>query len=100
MLISLLILAAVLLSNGLPVLSSSDAASDAAGALLRPEDPSTMTLALIGAGTVAVYLASRRRVRRRAVSPLQAQLSSEMSPKITTATPASDQSEQPSRGAA
>ena len=28
--------------------------------LYKPEDPSTMTLALIGAGTLAVYFASRR----------------------------------------
>lgn len=66
MLISLIALAAVLLSNAMQALIASTVSYDA-GAIspsLRPEDPTTLTLSLIGAGTVAVYFTVRRPARK------------------------------------
>lgn len=67
MLISLIILLAALLSW------LSSIVSQIAGPLrkppITPQDPSTLTLALIGAGTLGVYFAiSRRAWRRREAS--------------------------------
>jgi hypothetical protein len=67
MLISLIILLAALLSW------LSSIVSQVAGSLrkppITPQDPSTLTLALIGVGTVGVYFAiSRRAWRRREVN--------------------------------
>lgn len=66
MLITLIALAAVLLSNAVQALIAVAGSYDASevSPSLRPEDPTTLTLALIGGGTVAVYLTVRRQARK------------------------------------
>lgn len=68
MLISLIALA-VFLTNTVQALIATAGGQDASavGPPLRPEDPTTMTLALIGAGTVAVYFTVRRPARKPSV---------------------------------
>jgi hypothetical protein len=100
MLISLLVLVAALFWNGMPLLSSGQSVADTSGdSLLRPEDPSTLTLALIGAGTVAVYLATRRAARSNAAAIQQHELRCELPPEEASKSSVG-QEEQPSRGAA
>ena len=69
MLSSFIATMALVLSEGVNHFASEGAEVDTAVAidspLYKPEDPSTMTLALIGAGTLAVYFASRRAIRTR-----------------------------------
>jgi hypothetical protein len=60
---------ALLFASGVSDVSSAtiEATADAASEnpLYRPEDPTTLRLALIGGGTLAVYFACRRTVRAR-----------------------------------
>jgi hypothetical protein len=100
MLLSVLVLVAVLFSNGMPLLTAKETASEAVSPLLRPEDPSTLTLALIGAGTMAIYLAVRRAPRSRIAVFRKVEVPTGSAIEVPTKTPASAQPEQPSRGAA
>jgi hypothetical protein len=98
MLISLILLLATLLSW------LSAGAEHIAGPLgkppITPQDPSTLTLALIGAGTLGVYfLISRRVWRRREAGPWTGSLS-DQSTQSTLAIPAESEEQLPSRGAA
>ncbi len=69
MLLSFIATLALSLSEGVNHFASAavevDTAVSVESPLYKPEDPSTMTLALIGAGTLAVYFASRRAIRTR-----------------------------------
>ena len=90
MLISLIILLAALLSW------LSSIVSEIAGPLqkqpITPQDPSTLTLALIGVGTLGVYFAISRRAWRRREAGRTLQFKEK---------PATNSDEQiPSRGAA
>jgi len=79
--------------------SSNDASSPHGNALITPQDPSTLSLALIGAGTLGLYFAISRRARRRRANILTAIELSAM--PIGGATPTAASEEQlPSRGAA
>ncbi len=96
--ISLILLVATLLSW------LSSGTDQVAGQLgkpsITPQDPSTLTLALIGAGTLGVYLAlSRRAWRRRAADVLTGGFS-DQSAEPTTAMPSASEEHLPSRGAA
>ena len=105
MLSSFIATMALLLSEGASHFASAAAEVDTAAAvespLYKPEDPSTMTLALIGAGTLAVYFASRRAIRtRRTVT-----LGETGRPHFETVSGAAamssaESAEEPSRGAA
>lgn len=90
MLISLILLLAALLSW------LSSIVSQLAGPLrkppITPQDPSTLMLALIGAGTVGVYFAISRRAWRRREASRTLQF------KVTPATKPDEH--MPSRGAA
>jgi hypothetical protein len=105
MLISLFALTALW---ALPALSHlTDAASNAATAspieyaLHRPEDPSTLTLALIGAATLAVYFGSRRAVRARRPALLGESRASQFASMAGADVQATaDFGDEPSRGAA
>jgi len=105
MLISLIALVAVLLSGGIQFMSAGkgDAATSAKNPLITPEDPSTLTLALIAAGTLAVYFVARRGLRSRGQSTPARDFTGHLSaPSIDVAesqTVCSD-AERPSRGAA
>jgi hypothetical protein len=69
MLISLIAMTALMLAEG--VSHFAGGVSDVGAVVVaenrpyKPEDPSTLTLAVIGAGTLALYFGSRRRVRAR-----------------------------------
>jgi hypothetical protein len=105
MLISLIALVAVLLSSGIQFLSAgkADAATSAKNPLITPEDPSTLTLALIAAGTLAVYVVARHGLRRRGRSTAARDLTGHLNaPSLDVAegqTVCSD-AQRPSRGAA
>ena len=75
MLISLIAMTALLLAEGLSYFAGGTADVEVVSAvenpLHKPEDPSTLTLALIGAGTLAVYFASRRTARARRSAALE-----------------------------
>jgi hypothetical protein len=97
MLISLILLIAALLSW----LPGADQVAGRHGKPgITPQDPSTLTLALIGAGTLGVYFAiSRRAWRRRAADVLTGRLS-DQSAEPTTAMPSASDEHLPTRGAA
>ena len=69
MLISLIAMTALMLSEGASYLAGgvSDVDTVVVGENrpYKPEDPSTLTLAMIGAGTLALYFGSRRSIRVR-----------------------------------
>jgi hypothetical protein len=97
MLISLIILLAAMLSW------LSSIVSQIAGPLrkppITPQDPSTLTLTLIGLGTLCVYFViSRRAWRRRAESNWTGRLSDQS--VEAAATPDESKERMPSRGAA
>jgi hypothetical protein len=98
MLISLILLVASLLSW------LSSGADQVAGPFgkpsITPQDPSTLTLALIGAGTLGVYFAiSRRAWRRRAADVLTGCLNDQSAQPAAT-TPSETEERRLSRGAA
>ena len=106
MLFSFIAMMALLLSEGVNHFASGATDVDTAVAvenpLYKPEDPSTMTLALIGAGTLAVYFASRRAIRTRRTVTAQRNWSRRTLnrwPKQPGCPPA-EAAEKPSRGAA
>jgi hypothetical protein len=80
------------------LLATGETSAEAASSHLRPEDPSTLTLALIGAVTMAVYLAVRRGRRDQGVMQIEAVQASAALPEIAAVEATA--SEQPSRGAA
>jgi hypothetical protein len=104
MLISLIACVALLLFSGLPEAGASDGVEATTArefSLNRPEDPTTMTLALIGAGTLAVYFACRRTARAGrpvALEPAPRTLVVAVSQAAVPST--AEASEEPSRGAA
>jgi hypothetical protein len=67
MFISLIAMTALMLAEGVSHLAGGESSFDtvvvAENRPYKPEDPSTLTLAMIGAGTLALYFGSRRRVR-------------------------------------
>jgi hypothetical protein len=90
MLVSLILLMAALLSWLSSIMSQ--AAATFGKPPITPQDPSTVSLALIGAGTLGVYFAiSRRAWRRRETS---------RSIEISTTAETNMAEEVPSRGAA
>jgi hypothetical protein len=98
MLFSLVLLLATLLSW------LTSGAEPIAGALgkpaITPQDPSTLTLALIGAAVLGVYFAiSRRPGRRRKAGPWTGRLS-DQSVQGMRAIPSATEEDLPSRGAA
>jgi hypothetical protein len=105
MLITLIALAVVFLSNAgqLFVSSAGEEPVAAENPAFRPEDPSTLTLALIGIGTLAVYITVRRgwRARSQAIPTVASTL--EPAFEIASAErvePIRTEVDQPSRGAA
>jgi hypothetical protein len=82
--------------------STGEATAEAVTSHLRPEDPTTLTLALIGAATLAVYFTVRREARDRGSvlsEPIGAGIVlSEVAAASHVA--ADTAAEQPSRGAA
>ena len=105
MLISLIALAAVLLSGGIQFLpiGKAGAATSAKTPLITPEDPSTLTLALIAAGTLAVYFVARRNLRSRGRSIAARDVTDHLSAPsldVTEAQTVCSDAERPSRGAA
>ena len=98
MLISLAILLASLLSSLLA--RRGDVSGTSGNPIVTPQDPSTLTLALIGAGTLAVYLTMSRKVRGRRKLRVISSGAGDRSAEVAAA-PADDSVEQrPSRGAA
>jgi hypothetical protein len=102
MLVTLMAVLAVSVSEGFQWLSNSRSIDTGppAAPLYKPEDPSTLTLAVIGVGTLVAYLATRRSSwgRRPVVLSEPETLSSHDNevPGAQTTGP----EEQPSRGAA
>ena len=82
--------------------SVGETAAEAVSSHLRPEDPSTLTLAVIGAATMAIYLAVRRGARDRGVSRPETMDAPAMLADAVAGTEAvaTRDAEQPSRGAA
>jgi hypothetical protein len=76
--------------------------TDAVGSHLRPEDPTTLTLALIGAATMAVYFAVRRGERDRGTALVEPVGASTPLAEVVASSDiaATTAVEQPSRGAA
>jgi hypothetical protein len=104
MLTSLIACVALLLFGGTSNAGAAQGANSAVASgysLYRPEDPSTLALALIGAGTLAVYLACRRTDRvSRPVVP-RAAPSALAGSRSQVAIPTTvEVAEAPSRGAA
>jgi hypothetical protein len=101
MLVSLQAMAADAAVNWHPF-STGEATAEAISTRLRPEDPSTLTLALIGAATLAVYLAARRGARDRTALRIEALKASAAQAPVTVGieAAATKDAEQPSRGAA
>jgi hypothetical protein len=99
MLISLIALTALLVSwlsaGSNPVAGAND------NPLITPQDPSTLTLGLIGAGTLAVYFSVSRRIRRgrRQVTMTTGRLSDQSIGAIGTM-PVEPEEQRPTRGAA
>jgi hypothetical protein len=105
MLSSFIATMALLLSGGVNHFASEGAEVDTAAAvespLYKPEDPSTMTLALIGAGTLAVYFASRRAIRtRRTVTLGEIDRPHYEAVAGAAVLPSAESAKEPSRGAA
>jgi hypothetical protein len=80
-----------------------EATAEAVNPQFRPEDPTTLTLALIGAATLAVYLAIRRTARDRGIRTggfgmLRGRLPDASAVAVLQSSEADD--DQPSRGAA
>jgi hypothetical protein len=96
MLVSLFALLAAVLTW---LSSNSNQTSGSHGnALITPQDPSTLTLALIGAGTLGLYFAISRRARRRRAESLPAILLDDQ--PVAGAPTAKSEEKLPSRGAA
>jgi hypothetical protein len=89
-------------SAGWQPYSTGESPAEAVGSHLRPEDPSTLTLALIGAATMAVYLAVRRGARDAGSTRLETMDAPAMLTDVVAGTEAiaTIDNEQPSRGAA
>jgi hypothetical protein len=105
MLISLIAMTALLLAEGLSPFAGGttdvEVVSAVENPLHKPEDPSTMTLAVIGAGTLAVYFGSRRTARARRPIPLSDSSRPHFDMRPGTAVqPVRETVEEPSRGAA
>ena len=98
MLISLSALAMVLLSEIASWLSDGlgDAPQQAGNTPITPRDPSTLTLALIGVGTIAIYVAAKWRPSRSDVVRWTGRLSDQSE----RAEAADAEEQRPSRGAA
>jgi hypothetical protein len=98
MLISLILLVATLLSW---VTSGADQLAGPLGKpSITPQDPSTLTLALIGAGTLGIYFAISRRAWRRGAAEVLTGHLSDQSTETTGAIPSASEEHLPSRGAA
>jgi hypothetical protein len=82
--------------------SADGTAAEAVSSHLRPEDPSTLTLALIGAAMMSVYLAVRRGARDRGALQMEAVKAPAVLVDVAAGdeVPATMHAEQPSRGAA
>jgi hypothetical protein len=104
MLTSIIAMMALLVSGGYNHLAGDAAAVDITiidDNPYKPEDPSTLTLALIGAGTLAVYLLSRRAMRTRDVSTSAQVAGPQQEPSLEAAAlPSAHVEQTPSRGAA
>jgi hypothetical protein len=98
MLVSLIVLLAALLSW---LTSGADQFAEPLGKpSITPQDPSTLTLALIGAGTLGIYFALRRGDwRRRDADGLTGRLS-DQSAQCATKMSTEPDKQLPSRGAA
>ena len=98
MLIALILLVATLLSwltSG-----AEHVAGPAVKPPITPQDPSTLTLALIGAGTVGVYFAISRRAWQRRAEELWTGRLSDQSAQPQAGLPSVSEEDLPSRGAA
>jgi hypothetical protein len=79
--------------------NSNHASGPPRSALITPQDPSTLTLAFIGAGTLGVFFAVSRRARRRRAGNLSATQRPDLPIGGATTTSGSE-AQLPSRGAA
>jgi hypothetical protein len=68
--------------------------------LYRPQDPSTLTLALIGAATLAVYFGSRRAVRTRRPASIAVTQAAQPESVAAIDVQTGHAGDEPSRGAA
>jgi hypothetical protein len=100
MLVSLMASAAEMPGNWQPF-STGEAPAGAARSYLRPEDPTTLTLALIGVVMMAVYLAVRRSARDRGAAVVETVQSAKQVIEVGVGAEVAETTvDQPSRGAA
>ena len=97
MLITLIVLVIALFSGRIEWQSSAVNAKATTVPVITPQDPSSLTLALIGGGMLAVYFAASRTIRYRRPLRRMARLSTGSPPSVGEHATAA---EHPTRGAA